>query len=291
MKLPYLLLDVFTRERFKGNPLAVVPKADGLSDAQMQTIAKEFNLSETVFFCKPAAAENTASLRIFTPYQELPFAGHPTIGSAVALALQHKLSTVLMEEKVGLVPAEVTDLTGSSGNALFTLPQLPARVAALDNIADIADVFSLAPEDIGCGPFAPGVYSAGLPFHIVPVRNADALRRLRVNGNTTKVFTHPRHSAYIFTLTPDEPDNDLAARMIGVGREDPGTGSAAAALIGLLAEQQPDCQSDFVLRQGHEMGRPCRITLQLRKEGGRLVHGAIGGGAVIVGEGALDLGD
>src|SRR5690606_25600910 len=295
MKLPYLLLDVFTRERFKGNPLAVVPKADGLSDAQMQTIAKEFNLSETVFFCKPAAAENTASLRIFTPYQELPFAGHPTIGSAVALALQHKLSAVRMEEKIGLVTALVDRIGKSTGEARFSLPKLPARVADFHDTLGIAQVLGIEPEDIGCGLYKPAVFSAGVPFHMVPVRNAEVLRRLSVNhALKNKVFTHDRHSAYVFTLTPEEPANDIAARMFGMGLgEDPGTGSAAAALIGLLAEQQDFAtgQADFVLRQGHEMGRPCRITLQLRKENDQLTHGAIGGDAIIVGEGVLDLGE
>ncbi|WEJ34773.1 PhzF family phenazine biosynthesis protein [Devosia sp. SD17-2] len=295
MKLPYLLLDVFTRERFKGNPLAVVPKADGLSDAQMQTIAKEFNLSETVFLFKPAAERNTASLRIFTPYQELPFAGHPTIGSAVVLGLQHKLNAVRMEEKIGLVTALVDRLDKSVGEARFALPKLSSRVGEIDDMLGIAQVLGINVEDIGCDLYKPGVFSAGVPFHLVPVRNAEVLARLSVNhALKPKIFTHDRHAVYIFTLTPEEPDNDIAARMFGMGLgEDPGTGAAAAALIGLLAENQPFAtgQSDFVLRQGHEMGRPCRITLQLRKENDALVHGAIGGQAIIVGEGTLDLGE
>jgi trans-2,3-dihydro-3-hydroxyanthranilate isomerase len=295
MKLPYLLLDVFTRERFKGNPLAVVPKADGLLDNEMQMIAKEFNLSETVFFCKPSAERNTAALRIFTPYQELPFAGHPTIGSAVVLGLQNKLSAVRMEEKVGLVTALVERLDKSTGEARFSLPKLSARVDDIRDNLGIAQVLGIEIEDIGCDLYKPAVFSAGVPFHLVPVRNADVLRRLSVNhALKDKVFTHDRHSVYVFTLTPDEPENDIAARMFGMGLgEDPGTGAAAAALIGLLAENQPFAsgQADFVLRQGHEMGRPCRITLQLRKENEQLVHGAIGGHAVIVGEGTLDLGD
>lgn len=295
MKLAYLLLDVFTRERFKGNPLAVVPKADGLSDAQMQMIAKEFNLSETVFFCKPSSERNTAALRIFTPYQELPFAGHPTIGSAVVLGLQHRLSAVRMEEKIGLVTALVDRLDKSSGEARFSLPKLPGRIGEIDDTLGIAQVLGIDVEDIGCDLYKPAVFSAGVPFHLVPVRNADVLRRLSINhALKSRVFIHDRHAVYIFTLTPAEPHNDIAARMFGMGLgEDPGTGSAAAALIGLLAENQPYAtgQSDFVLRQGHEMGRPCRITLQLRKEDEQLVHGAIGGHAIVVGEGLLDLGD
>jgi trans-2,3-dihydro-3-hydroxyanthranilate isomerase len=294
MKLPYLLLDVFTREPLKGNQLAVVPKADGLLDGEMQAIAREFNLSETVFILKPNAERNTASVRIFTPHQELPFAGHPTVGAAVALGLQNKVSAVRLEEKVGLITALFERVDKRSGEARFALPRLPSRVAELPDTLGIAQALGLEVEDIGCDIYRPAVFSAGVTFHLVPVRDASVLRRIEVNqGLFDKVFHHDHNSAYVFTLTPEEPENDLAARMFGMGLgEDPGTGSAAAALIGLLAEQALSTeQADYVLRQGHEMGRPCRITLQLRKDHDVLIHGGIGGHAVIVGEGLLDLGD
>lgn len=294
MKLGYLLLDVFTREPLKGNQLAVVPKADGLLDGEMQAIAREFNLSETVFILKPAAERNTAAVRIFTPHQELPFAGHPTVGAAVALGLQNKVSAVRLEEKVGLITALFEKIDKRSGEARFGLPRLPARVADLPNTLGIAQALGLEPEDIGCDMFRPAVFSAGVTFHLVPVRNAEVLRRVKVNQSLfNEVFRHDHNSAYVFTLTPNEPENDLAARMFGMNLgEDPGTGSAAAALIGLLAEEALSTdQADYVLRQGHEMGRPCRITLQLRKDHDVLIHAAIGGHAIIVGEGTLDLGD
>jgi trans-2,3-dihydro-3-hydroxyanthranilate isomerase len=294
MKLPYLLLDVFTREPLKGNQLAVVPKADGLLDGEMQAIAREFNLSETVFILKPNAERNTASVRIFTPHQELPFAGHPTVGAAVALGLQNKVSAVRLEEKVGLITALFERVDKRSGEARFALPRLPSRIAELPDTLGIAQALGLEVEDIGCDIYRPAVFSAGVTFHLVPVRDASVLRRIEVNqGLFDKVFHHDHNSAYVFTLTPEEPENDLAARMFGMGLgEDPGTGSAAAALIGLLAEQALSTeQADYVLRQGHEMGRPCRITLQLRKDHDVLIHGGIGGHAVIVGEGLLDLGD
>lgn len=295
MRLPYLLLDVFTCERLKGNQLAVVPKADGLLDNEMQAIAREFNLSETVFFCKPSAERNTAALRIFTPYQELPFAGHPTIGAAVVLGLHNKLSAVRMEEKVGLVTALVEKLNSTTAEARFALPRLPAKIADLHDNLGIAQCLGLDVDDIGCGVYKPSVYTAGVTFHLIPVRNASVLKQVEVNrGRWQEVFSHDRHSAYVFTLTPAEPDNDIAARMFGMGLgEDPGTGSAAAALIGLLSDHAEFTtgQADFRLRQGFEMGRPCRITLQLRKENDRLTHGGIGGHAVILGEGTLDLGE
>ena len=295
MKLNYLLLDVFTRERLKGNPLAVVPKADGLQDADMQTIAREFNLSETVFIFKPNVERNTASVRIFTPYQELPFAGHPTVGAAVVLGMQKKLTAVRIEEKVGLITALFEKADKRSGEARFALPRLPTKTADLTDRLGIAQALGIEPDEIGFGAVRPGVYSAGVVFHLVPVRDTEVLKRISVNNALVpQVFTHDRHSVYVFTETPNERDNDYAARMFGMGvGEDPGTGSAAAALIGLLSEHVSFAtgQEDFVIRQGHEMGRPCRITLQLRKENEVLVHGGIGGHAVVLGEGVLDLDD
>lgn len=292
MRLPYLMLDVFTRTPLKGNALAVVPKADGLMDNEMQAIAREFNLSETVFICKPQNERNSAMLRIFTPHQELPFAGHPTVGAAVSLGLNSRASAIRMEEKVGLVTALFERIDRRTGEARFTLPRLPQRIADLPDRLGIAQALGIDVEDIGCEAFRPAVFSAGVTFHLIPVRDANVLRKVRVNPTAwADVFHYDHNSAYVFTLTPDERENDIAARMFGMGLgEDPGTGSAAAALIGMLAEEALGSgQADYILRQGYEMGRPCRITLQLRKENDVLVHGAIGGEAVVVGEGVLDL--
>lgn len=292
MRLPYQILDVFTRTPLKGNALAVVPKADGLMDNEMQAIAREFNLSETVFICKPQNERNSAMLRIFTPHQELPFAGHPTVGAAVSLGLNSRASAIRMEEKVGLVTALFERIDRRTGEARFTLPRLPQRIADLPDRLGIAQALGIDVEDIGCEAFRPAVFSAGVTFHLIPVRDANVLRRVRVNPTAwADVFHYDHSSAYVFTLTPDERENDIAARMFGMGLgEDPGTGSAAAALIGMLAEEALGSgQGDYILRQGYEMGRPCRITLQLRRENDVLVHGAIGGEAVVVGEGVLDL--
>jgi len=294
VKLDYLILDVFTQTPLEGNPLAVVPRADGLLDGEMQAIAREFNLSETVFLCKPQNERNTAAVRIFTPYQELPFAGHPTVGAAVVLGLRSKATALRIEEKVGLVTALFERLGRRTGEARFTLPRLPARIADLPDRLGLAQALGIEVEEIGCDVFKPAAFSAGVTFHLVPVRDAGVLRRVSVHrGLWDKVFPHDHHSAYVFTLTPEEEDNDIAARMFGMGvGEDPGTGAAAAALIGLLAEQEmANGQFDRVLRQGLEMGRPCRIGLQFRKEADALTHGAIGGHAVVVGEGVLELGD
>jgi len=295
MKLNYLLLDVFTDKPLQGNGLAVVCKADGLMDNEMQAIAREFNLSETVFLQKPHAERNTASVRIFTPLVELPFAGHPTVGAAVVLGLQSRLNAVRIEEKVGLITAIVEKIDKRTGEARFALPVLPEEAGKAPDARAIARKLGLEPEDIGCGLFQPSVYSAGVVFYLVPVRNAAALARISLDtAGWEETFPLGQHSVYVFTETPEEPGNDFAARMfapgMGIG-EDPGTGAAAAALIGLLAKHATFIggQADYQLRQGYEMGRPCLITVQVRKEDDRLVHGGIGGKAVIVGEGVLDL--
>lgn len=297
MMLDYLLLDVFTDRRFSGNQLAVVPQGDGLLDDEMQAIAREFNLSETVFIRKPKADRNTASLRIFTPQAELPFAGHPTVGAAVVLGLQNKVSAVRLEEHVGLVTALFEKVDRRTGEARFALPRLPERVGKAPEKRDIALALGIEAEEIGCGTFQPDVFSAGNIFYLLPVRDAGVLKRIKLNpGGWAEIFPLGHNSVYVFTRTKGEAGVDFAARMFSPGMgipEDPGTGAAAAALIGLLAEHEEKTsgQVDYVLRQGDEMGRPCRITLQLRKDNDVLVHGGIGGRAVIVGEGRLDLGD
>lgn len=295
MKLNYLLLDVFTKERLEGNPLAVVMKADNLLDGQMQVIASEFNLSETVFICKPRLDRHSAYVRIFTPAVELPFAGHPTVGAAVVLGLQARSTAVRLEEGIGLITCVIEQADKRSAFARFALPQLPKPAGEAPDTAAIAATLGLAPEEIGCGPYRPAVYSAGVLFYLVPVRDAATLRKVKLERRGwNDVFPLGHNSVYVFTETPNEPENRFAARMFAPGMglgEDPGTGAAAAALIGLVAEHSPDGQTEFVLRQGVEMGRPSRIHIQYRKADGVLTHGGIGGHAVILGEGVLDFDD
>jgi trans-2,3-dihydro-3-hydroxyanthranilate isomerase len=294
MQLKYLLLDVFTTERLKGNPLAAVLNADLLLDDQMQAIAAEFNLSETVFIKRPLAIKHTAAVRIFTPRVELPFAGHPTIGAAVVLGLQTRSSAVRLEERIGLITCIMEKMEKGTGLARFALPQLPSETGKAPDPIRIAATLGIEPEEVGCGLYQPAVYSAEVDYYLVPVRDAAVLRRLKLERRGWRdVYPIGHGAVYVFTETPNERGNQIAARMFspGMGQaEDPATGSAAAALIGLLAKFGNSGQTELVLRQGDEMGRPSRIFVQYRKEGDTLTHGGIGGHAVIVGEGTLDLG-
>ncbi len=295
MKLNYVLLDVFTTVRLKGNPLAVVLKADGLLDDQMQAIAAEFNLSETVFIQKPQSERHTAAVRIFTPAVELPFAGHPTVGAAVVLSLQSRATAVRLEEKVGVITCVIEKVDKDLGFARFALPLLPEEIGKAPSKTAIASTLGLEPDEIGCGMYEPALFTAGNPFYLIPVRNAQVLKRIRLERRGwEQTYPAGRGSIYVFTQTPEEADNDFAARMFAPGMglgEDPATGSAAAALIGLIARLSDNGQHEYKLRQGHEMGRPSLISLQVRKDGDKLTHGGIGGHAIIVGEGWLNLED
>lgn len=294
MQYPYTILDVFTKERLQGNPLAVVHDADHLSDAQMQAIAAEFNLSETVFIHKPKIERHMAELRIFTPVEELPFAGHPTVGAAVLLGLRLRASAIRLEEKVGTIVAIMEKTSKSSGHARFALPKLSEKVADAPSHEQIARSLGLDIDDIGCEGLEPSIYSAGVPFVLVPVRDVEALGRIKLERRGWKeVFSGISEQVYVFTKAQDELGVSFAARAfveLGGIKEDPATGSAAAALCGLLADEyiSDDGLFDFVIRQGAEMGRPSYIEAQIKLEDGRLTHAGIGGHAVVLAEGVLN---
>lgn len=295
MQLDYFILDVFTNQRFTGNQLAVVMKADNLSDEQMQTIATEFNLSETAFVQQPLHERHTAALRIFTTRRELPFAGHPTIGAAVLLGLEQRATAVRLEEKVGLITAIMERVDSKNGSARFSLPQLPEEAGPPPSDEDVARSLGIDVSDVGCGDFRPAYYSAGVEYYLAPVKNAEVLANLKLERRGWHdIYKGGDHAVYVFTQTPEEPANDFAARMFepsfGAG-EDSATGSAAAALIGLIAKHSADAdvQFQYKLRQGVEMGRPSLIELQGQLQDGVLVRGGIGGAAIVVAQGKLDV--
>ncbi len=294
MNVKYFLLDVFTDKALSGNPLAVVIKADFLSDEMMQRLATEFNLSKTVFVRQPRLDYHAASLRIFTPKSELSFAGHPTVGAAVLLGLEQRLAAVRLEEEIGLLTCVIERTSRRSAIAHFSLPQLPERLGDLPDTGIVAEALGLAPSDLGSDIYTGGIYSAGLPYYLVPVRTTEALSRIHIERRGwANVFSFEHHSVYAFVPTPDEKSNDFAARMfttiLGSG-EDPATGSAAAALIGLIADFQPaDGSYDLTLRQGCEINRPSLISLRFTKANGVLERAGIGGSAVLLAEGEIDL--
>lgn len=296
-QLRYVTYDVFTGTRFAGNPLAVVFDADGLSDSQMQTIAREFNLSETTFIRAAADARHTANVRIFTPGKELPFAGHPTIGSAIAIAeSRHGAPSdyiLMLEEKIGPVRCAVTIAEDEPSLAEFMAPKLSAPAGEDPSVEAAARAFGLSASDIGFGHHVPSLFSAGVTFGMVPLASLDALARAKP---VSESLLTALGSTEIFLYARAEPDAPHAfrARMfapeIGIV-EDPATGSAAAAFAGVLArfEGLGDGWHTLPILQGVEMGRPSLIGLEIEIKDKALAAARIAGQAVKVSEGALFL--
>jgi len=296
MKLSFATLDVFTDRRFAGNPLAVVFDADALDDGRMQAIAKEFGHPETVFVLQPAAG-GTARIRIFTPSVELPFAGHPTVGTALVLALKERgdAGTIVLEEKIGLVRCAVAPDGADRGYARFLLPELPKPAGAAASREAIAAAIGLSAEDIGYENLMPTRWSAGNTFTFVPVRGLDAVRRCRPNdAEWDEAFEANGGSrAYVFCRETVDAANDFHARMFALRlgiTEDPATGSAAAAFARLAAQALSlrDGEHRLVIEQGYEMGRPSLMELLLTIRDGKLSSASIGGPAVVVTEGTIE---
>jgi trans-2,3-dihydro-3-hydroxyanthranilate isomerase len=294
MKRRFATLDVFTDRRYAGNPLAVVLQAEGLDPAAMQAIASELNLSETVFVLPPTDPAHRARYRIFTPKRELPFAGHPTVGTAVLLAGldggSHARDMVL-EAEIGLVACHVSP---AEAQASFDLPALPVEAGAAPPADMLAGALGLAADGIGFGAFVPSRWSAGVAFTFVPLKNLNAMRRAKPDLAQFTSLGNAQHQAvFVFSDETAEPGHDFHARMfapaLGVA-EDPATGSAAAAFAGVLTRFAglKDGSHRFTIEQGYEMGRPSLIHLGLTVAGGELTAASVGGGAVMVSEGSIE---
>jgi trans-2,3-dihydro-3-hydroxyanthranilate isomerase len=301
MRRRFATLDVFTETRYVGNPLAVVLDSDGLDTAAMQAITNEFKHSETVFVMAPTDRANRAAVRIFTPGGEIPFAGHPTVGTAVLLARVDGGSQprkLVLEEKIGPVVCDVTPVDGDLGRATFTIPQLPAQGKAAFDAAAAAAALSLQPADIGFDGLTPARWSAGNPMIFVPVKNLDALGRANPDlGKFATVFNDPVDGpgkVFVFCGETNNRAHDFRARMFAprwlTPHEDPATGSAVAAFSGLLAAtgRYGNGEHRVCVGQGVEMGRASEIMLTLTMAGGRLTAATIGGGAVVVTEGTIE---
>jgi trans-2,3-dihydro-3-hydroxyanthranilate isomerase len=299
MRCAYHTLDVFTDTPLAGNPLAVVLDSEGLDGARMQSIAREFNLAETVFVFEPKNPVNTAAVRIFTPARELPFAGHPTIGTAVLLAhlrapelLKSEDLRVVLEEKVGDFVCVARHRKGQAMAAYFTVPRPPERIGDPPSTASLAADLGLQVEDIGFDAHQPVVMGAGTANLFVPLKSLAVMARVRPDRRHWGENGGP--CLYLYTRETVHAGSDFHARMFAAGwgiYEDPATGSAAAAFAGVMMafEQPRDGEHVVTIEQGVEMGRPSFISVGLDVEGGVLRSATIGGSAVIVCEGTIDL--
>ena len=295
MRRRYFTLDVFTNRRFAGNPLAVVLESDGLDLAAMQAIAREFNLPETVFVYPPSDPKHRARVRIFTPGRELPFAGHPTVGTAVLLAHLDGGDTardLVLAEQVGPVACKVYPARGG-GHATFDIPKLPERLGPVPDLGKLAAALSLKPDDISGQGFLAERWTAGNGFTFVPVTGLEAIARARPDMGRWSEALGPNDPQGVFLFCHEvvERGHSFHARMFAPGlgvTEDPATGSAAAAFAGVLAVGLVDGPHAFAIEQGYEMLRPSLINLSLYIRGRMLVSAAVGGDAVLVSEGTIE---
>ena len=296
----YLIYDVFTRQHLAGNPLAIVMDCEGLDSAAMQSIAREFNLSETVFMLPPKSPLHRAKIRILTPSFEMPFAGHPTVGSAIALTETGRDDGVagifVIEENIGPLRCAVSKKDGATF-AEFDLPQLPERLELGVDAATIGAALGLGPHEIGFENHRVSQWSAGVPYVTVPVAGLDVAAKARLNAAAWGDFAPRRPngvpaSAYVYCREALNHDSNFHARMFVGGTptyEDPATGSAAAAFAGVVThfDKPVDGATVVWIEQGIEMGRPSRIRLEIDVESGAMTGGRIGGHAVRVAEGML----
>jgi trans-2,3-dihydro-3-hydroxyanthranilate isomerase len=288
----YVTADVFTDQVFGGNPLATVLDAEGLSTAQMQAIALEFNYSETTFVLSPRNPAHTARVRIFTPRTEVPFAGHPNVGTAFLLARERqsqgiaRVNKFVFEEAAGLVSLTLLQKHGLTVGAELRAPEALTRSTVVASEA-AASCLSLPSLDVASSVHAPQIVSVGLPFLVVELSSRDALRRAKPNLTAYESLLPLDGADAVFAYVREPGGENAAAQTVLHARmfspldgivEDPATGSAAAATIALLATISPDPRAErsWRLHQGVDMGRPSLLL-------GRTTIGPTGDVAVDVG--------
>jgi len=300
--LDYVTVDVFTQTRFCGNPLAVFPKADGVSDLQMQALAREWNLPEVTFVLRPTDRRNTARVRIFTPVQEVPFAGHPNVGTAFVLArLDHpEASELRFEEEAGLVVVDL--LRGPGGSARGGRVSAPRSLEigpALD-AGLVAACAGLEADEIGVGLHPPLRAGVGMDFVFAEVASREALARAAPDPSAfqaLRLLPAMRGAApavHLYTREPGDPDRIHArmfAPLLGIV-EDPATGSANAALAALLLHRSPSQRPQITLHieQGTEMGRPSQLAATAARAAGGRITATVAGNCVLVAWGSVELG-
>jgi len=300
MQIPFVTVDVFSDRKFGGNPLAVIPDGRALTGPQMQAIAGEFNLAETTFVLPPQDPAHTAEVRIFTPRAELPFAGHPNIGTAYVLAVEANRAgsalaePLVFEEKAGLVGLDLIKDGHSTSGARLAPPQSLNRGDDLD-AEIIAAACSLAPSDIETANHRPCIASCGIPLAFVELKTRAALATARPRAEVFTQHLPAERITGILLYVHDRRDGfDLQVRMFaplyGIA-EDPATGSGNVALAGLLASlrSEPDLSLALRIGQGIDMGRPSLLEASAEKRGGKIIGMSIGGRCVPMMRGVLEV--
>jgi trans-2,3-dihydro-3-hydroxyanthranilate isomerase len=305
----YHTADVFTDAPFGGNQLAVLPNATGLDDAAMLAIAREFNFSETTFVLPPEDPANTRRVRIFTPGGEIPFAGHPTVGTAFVLAQTGEIeligpeTRIVLEEGVGPVPVTISAENGRPVFVQLTAAKPPERRKSPVKRKQLAEILSLKRRDIVKDEVLyPEAVSVGLPFLFVPLASLDALGRARIREEPWEEMLKDTWAPDVYVFVEEESsitrkgvrsgDGLIRSRMFAPNEgitEDPATGGAAAAFGGYLARRSSvrDGTLKWTIHQGVEMGRPSRLHLETDVADGEVQAIRVGGASVLVSSGTL----
>jgi len=299
-RVAYVTADVFTDTPCAGNQLAVIPDARGLVTSQMAALTREFNYPETVFVLPPDKPAHTRRLRIFTPGMEMPFAGHPTVGTAFVLAatggipLDGDETRIVFEEGIGPIPVLIRAKGGKPEFTQLSVFKLPETRPTAD-VATLTRVLSLEPGDIlATGPHTPAAVSCGVPFVMVPVRDRRTLGRAGVRMDEWRAhFGNAWAKDFmVFALDPERPGSDVRVRMFGPGvgvAEDPATGGGVTPLGGYLAAASPTQTGTirYVMEQGFEMGRPSILHVEVDRAAGAITAVRVGGSTVLMAQGSM----
>jgi trans-2,3-dihydro-3-hydroxyanthranilate isomerase len=302
MRYQFYTADVFTDRPFGGNQLAVFPQAEGLTSQQMQQIAREFNLSETVFVLPPQTSTGTRHLKIFTPNTELPFAGHPTVGTAYVLGtigeinLNQDVIQIIFEEGIGAVPVKICVTDGKPTYTELTAAKLPEFNSETPSLSDLAAMLSLKLEDLRGGEYAPQGVSCGMAFLFIPLTSRAALQKARLDRQLWENLLADAwaNNVYIFCDEPELAGSNLRARMfapaLGIA-EDPATGAAATALAGYLGARDATVEGTltWVVEQGFEINRPSLLRIEADKKQGKIQGIRVGGASVMMSEGWIEI--
>ena len=298
MEYPFEQVDVFTNTRFAGNPLAVFPNAANLTPETMQLIAREMNLSETTFVLPPTRADCVAQYRIFTPGQELPFAGHPTLGTAYVLARSGRVpagaTSFNMEAKVGAVPVRIEGPASGPSALFFTSPEVQFGPVH-ENRAHIAEALNVREDDLLPAAL---IQQAGCPvyFLFVGLKTAELVDRVILNHTAFSRLMPDSKAGGVYIFAPRRERNRFYARMLGFENvgvvEDPATGSAASPLGAYLVRSALVGGEDgieIVIEQGVKMGRRSRIIVRVSRDGQSVHRVEVGGSVVPVLKGELSV--
>jgi trans-2,3-dihydro-3-hydroxyanthranilate isomerase len=302
MRYQFYTADIFTDRPFGGNQLAVFPHAEGLTSQQMQQIAREFNLSETVFVLPPQTSAGTRHLKIFTPTTELPFAGHPTVGTAYVLGtigeidLEREIAQIIFEEGVGAVPVKISATDGKPTYTELTAAKLPEFYSETPSLSDLAVMLSLELEDLRKGEYAPQGVSCGMAFLFIPLTSRAALQKARLDRQLweNSLANAKANNIYIFCNEPELAGSNLRARMFAPALgiiEDPATGAAATALAGYLGARDETIEGTltWVVEQGFEINRPSLLRVEADKKQGKIQEIRVGGASVMMSEGWMEI--